>query len=852
MSDPTGPRPLYSLKLIKSCMADLTCLSLSSPISALNDEHEKGWQLREFCTPMLLAVQQPSDHFKRLDAHISTLLPHALSKHPGSASSSPPGPEDLNMSEAQAIVSRLPCVPQRLFALPFNNSVLKGDRDTLWDGIKDGTWASKYVLPEARSSLQLQGPDDEDATMQLFLNIQDLSWTNLYVTTLVDTNTAVLAILVATVGSKPDQGFVRDFLSYINTLAMLLDEYDFLVDAANLGLTGPFSDPAPSVQELKAALFPEVYDNHEQGRAILKVFLWAVWQRSVMLYFYYVIGVQLEHGYSSTWNALLAVRGIKRLDYLDAEDYKRGSTDYLCGWAFELLRISRSSLGLDFRTMIDRFNDHFGERTGRCINDSDSTCDGEQPESCHRFTGEETKAQSAHSATCDRHCRKIMWSETSYKQSASPRAVVANKNQDILQYCKSASRTLAISHVWSHGQGGRPEDGINRCLHERYCVLAERLDCESYWIDSTCIPSGEPLRKEAIGTINEVFSNSKVTLVSDKDLQSLNLTSPSIEVLETLLSILLVCDWNVRAWTMLEATRGSRAIHLQCKDDRTISLTDLLRKVHQEGAIDLAVLVGSAQHLLPSSDPGRAKTVEEASYMLSQRHASREDDEVVIWSLLNNGPGKSDVLKLWKSQRQVNTAFLMSSAPRIPTPSGYSWAPVTPYTRPQPRSADLGSNITQHYTVRYPSYDGQGSFVARINTDSAGLVSKWLVWDMDSETLSTYREEFCHRNKWSAHLAMNPHIDPDMEVYEQPDTAAACDLIAESLNSGGKVRVLRPLAEDGITPYEGGSDRGEQYGLTAAICISGDDGETWKWQGVFQWLESASHPAWTVKEMRIE
>lgn len=72
---------------------------------------------------------------------------------------------------------------------------------------------------------------------------------------------------------------------------------------------------------------------------------------------------------------------------------------------------------------------------------------------------------------------------------------------------------------------------------------------------------------------------------------------------------------------MLEATRGSRAIHLQCKDDRTISLTDILRKVHQEGAIDLAVLVGSAQRLLPSSDPGRAKTVEEASYMLSQRHA---------------------------------------------------------------------------------------------------------------------------------------------------------------------------------------------------------------------------------------
>lgn len=94
-------------------MADLTCLSLRSPISALDNEHERGWQLREFCTPMLLAVQQPSDHFKRLDTHLSTLLPHALRKHPGSASSSPPGPEDSNIFEAQAILSRLACVPSR-------------------------------------------------------------------------------------------------------------------------------------------------------------------------------------------------------------------------------------------------------------------------------------------------------------------------------------------------------------------------------------------------------------------------------------------------------------------------------------------------------------------------------------------------------------------------------------------------------------------------------------------------------------------------------------------------------------------------------------------------------------------
>ena len=832
-------------------MADLANLSLRSPLSALDDDHEKRWQLQEFCTPMLLAVQQPSDHLEKLDAHLSTLLPYAFKRHPGIASMSAYKPEDSNTCRAQAMLSRLPRVPQPLFALPLYNSLLLRNRDTLWDGIKDGTWASKYVLPDARPSLRLQQADDPNAMMQLVYNMQDLAWNNLCVTTFVDTNTVVLITLIAFLGSKADLGIAKDFLDYINTLAELIDVYDSLVDAAAFGITEPFSDPCPSVQELKAALFPEVYDEHEQGRAILKVFLWAVWQRSMMLYFYYIVGIQLEHGYSSTWNALLAVRGLKRLEDLDSEDYKRSSTDYLCSWAFELLRTSRSSLGLDFRTMLHRFDAHFGERTGRCINGSDSTCNGDQPESCHRFTGSETKAQSAHATTCDRNCRMIIWSESSYKQNASPRAVVAKHDQDFLHYCKAGSQTLAISHVWSHGQGGRPEEGVNECLHKRYCTLAGSLNCQSYWIDSTCIPSDGPLRKEAIATINEVFTNSKVTLVSDADLQSLDLTSPSIEAMETFLSILLVCDWNVRAWTMLEATRGSRAIHVQCKDDRTISLTELLREVHKKGAIDLAVLVGSAQHLLPSSDPGRAKTVEEASYMLSQRHASRLEDEVMIWSLLNNGPGDKEILKLWESQSKVNTAFLISSAPRITTVRGYSWAPLIPYIRPQLRSANLDASQKQNYTVRYPSYDGQGSFIGRIEAEPAGLASKWLVWDMDTETLSTYRAESCCRSIYPEPLAMNPHIDPEMPIYEQPDTATVCDLIAESLENGRRVRVLRPLAEDGVTPYEGGSHRGERFGLMAAICVSVDAGDTWEWRGVYQWLEDTSHPGWRVDEMLL-
>ncbi len=112
------------------------------------------------------------------------------------------------------------------------------------------------------------------------------------------------------------------------------------------------------------------------------------------------------------------------------------------------------------------------------------------------------------------------------------------------------------------------------CLHKKYCSLAKTLGCESYWMDSTCIPDDEQLRTEAIKSINSIFRDSKVTLISDQDIQSVSIDNSSIEELETLLSVLLVCDWGVRAWTMLEAIRGNTSIQILCKDDNKIVLKE--------------------------------------------------------------------------------------------------------------------------------------------------------------------------------------------------------------------------------------------------------------------------------------
>jgi len=209
---------------------------LKNRFSAFDDPDERSWQLREFFTALLVAIQLPEDHFPALDAHFTTLIPDALSKHPGSPaalspSSTPPKIETLT---TEGILRRLPSLPQRLFALTFANTGLTRGRGTLWDAIKDGRWATKFVLPEARHHFMLQVPDDPASIMNLVSNLQNIAWENLYVTTFIDTNTVVLAAKIAQQGVNANFTFAQDVLDYINLLADLINKYKTLDNTTSL------------------------------------------------------------------------------------------------------------------------------------------------------------------------------------------------------------------------------------------------------------------------------------------------------------------------------------------------------------------------------------------------------------------------------------------------------------------------------------------------------------------------------------------------------------------------------------------------------------------------------------------
>lgn len=482
---------------------------------------------------------------------------------------------------------------------------------------------------------------------------------------------------------------------------------------------------------------------------IVRAALWSSWQRSVMLYHYAnlrdVLLFRRGLGLGNRGN-INNLRSTKPNPGLSIHEMSRlyaarGKARSMCSWAFELLRTETVCLGPDFRAFHRRYLQLWSHASARCKKGSHMPCAGKDPDGCWRFKGMVIKDQSAHNFGCRWPCRKLQWDESSYRSVSGSRAVMIASARSWtrnthLRYCSASESTLVISHVWSHGQGGRPHLGVNHCLHRRYVKIAKALGCDSYWWDSACIPDDHILRSEAIQNINSTFSRSKVTLVCDKDLMGIDISNLTLEIEETILATVLVCDWNLRAWTFLESVRGRHNIHLLCKDNRVVPFIRVVRDILDHGSIDLAILSFTVPHMFPeavSENEQKAgdmllyMTREESGQVLSYRPASRKGDDVIIWSLLADDEGCDSPEKLWQSRARkhdgdlVFTGFLMSSAPRLQN-KGLSWAPSTPYFKPlrEISSTQVSSFRAFHSPETWPG----------VMTDK-GLRAAWHVYEFD-------------------------------------------------------------------------------------------------------------------------
>lgn len=118
-------------------------------------------------------------------------------------------------------------------------------------------------------------------------------------------------------------------------------------------------------------------------------------------------------------------------------------------------------------------------------------------------------------------------------------------------------------------------------------------------MDTPCIPQEHKLRREAIENINQIFEHSKATVLCDKDLMGIDVSDLSVEVCETIMGTMMVCDWNLRAWTFLEGFRGRENMYVLCKENVLVSLKEIFGMVLRQGSLEIASLVLCTPHLLP-------------------------------------------------------------------------------------------------------------------------------------------------------------------------------------------------------------------------------------------------------------
>lgn len=589
---------------------------------------------------------------------------------------------------------------------------------------------------------------------------------------------------------------------------------------------------------------------------IVRAFIWASWQRSQMLYFFMSLRKSLRHGLGLNETADRYLLGSFPSPGLSIQEMSRrcagsNKAKFMCSWAFELLRTDAVSVGLDFRRFHARYNQLFCNRPARCILDSLGPCDGKLPEHCQRFKGMAIEDQSMHLPECPRDCTKVRWDEQSYRAVSGAKAVCVAETDcrsQRLRYCCASKETLAVSHVWTHGQGGRPEDGMNSCLHRRYASIARSFGCDSYWMDTPCIPQDHELRRKSIARINDVFAQSKATLVCDTDMMHIDVTHLTLELRESILACVLVCDWNVRAWTFLEAVRGRHKIYLLCKDDQIVPFKELLETVLQEGSIDLAILAFAVPHLLPinaaTHEPMQSwlklpvrhgyLPIEVAGGLLSHRAASRPGDDIVIWSLLLRENIFYNAEDFWRGREgsSLFTGFLMSSAARLKV-KGLHWAPSSPTTHLS--SLDAVSGEAHHYRA----FDGSNTELGKVT--KKGFVAQWLLCKVDGLSNSLFASR-----KWlksSEHILSDRKADTNIERIK-----------AEYLRSYRWGALLQPLSTGANNVATGPARyRGDIRGTLLAVCASNDRGKSgWKWRGVYEWDMAEPLPMFSrIKEVLL-
>jgi hypothetical protein len=116
----------------------------------------------------------------------------------------------------------------------------------------------------------------------------------------------------------------------------------------------------------------------------------------------------------------------------------------------------------------------------------------------------------------------------------------------------------AISHVWSDGRGNLTANTLPECQLQYLVSLIRAVSPDHqngyFWMDTLCVPVGQPFRNVAIGLMKRTYEEAAQVLVLDSALESV---SPQTEP-EDLLIRVTCAGWMRRLWTLQEGVLARR------------------------------------------------------------------------------------------------------------------------------------------------------------------------------------------------------------------------------------------------------------------------------------------------------
>ena len=634
---------------------------------------------------------------------------------------------------------------------------------------------------------------------------------------------------------------------------------------------------------------------------VVRSYLWNLWHRCLTLHRYYILRLHLDFGFNYPVHQALKTRGLAVEEIVRNQRQKCGELmdagsempEKINGDALDLLRADPSAVGINFKPLYHHF--------GRALKTASST------------------TPRTHTPYCDGSCSYVTRTDNDFLSPTKTVAVAllpAHETQ--LQYCEASMHTMLISTSWTQTRQGSAigYTMYPACWHEKFCALARKSGCDSYWTDSVCLPVEKTARKRAMESVNSVFENSKLTVVCDGDIMTLDKSEneeKDSSYMEKVLAIMLVCDWNLEAWSLVAALKGARTLHLLCKDDVLLPVHVMTQAVHERGSLELANLSLLSYHVLrPStswvlsskktlfwSDSAggiftnrdtRILAVEEAGRLLEYRRTNHETDHLHIWCLLTGVPIVDTASELWWHVREIHTGYIFSTMPRILKTVDFTWAPNGPGLWHGDRS------VPSHLRQWSAWYYQQSEIAEHISTSGNHLKGLWGVWNFCSlenfnltkgitlisgqvlglagelrrkqdskgliSTLKSLKLGICplptDGQEWHAQNKIAVHmnkISAAWNLLQQPAASRKelSRVLKEFSLSGGHIALIYPHACNwDIEDYIEASTGSDTITLAVILSDLGDQyGSKWRWLTTIEWDKSVQLPSFQRRRIRL-